>query len=410
MAFCASDLPSAANEAFFFSSFGIVIGLKYSQLTLMIGPLNCKMISFEEIDLNNSIFQTIEEEYPNYGAWCAHALATADVRRALVIETHSGAYAGVALLKFGEGPEGPLASGMKISTFKVMPGAAYGGVADLLLSEIFSKALEREIDVIFGTVFPDHEDMVRYLELRGFRRHAQQTVLGEHIYVAELDHPERIYSEINRLAYDLLADEYNERSVAPGPNQESPEFLAGLLAQRLSPIAGRVLELGPGSGDVLALLEKAAKETVAIEISPRMAAIARRRAPNALVIVTDALRLDFPAHSFDGIYAGAFLHLFPTADAARLVRRIAKWTRPRGIIFANTSVSSKSGESLEVKPDYLHRVARFRSKWTEEQFRNLLEENGLTIIERFTTDESERAKFWVAFLCTPTGALTDGQT
>jgi SAM-dependent methyltransferase len=373
----------------------------------MIGSLSCKIIPFEQIDLNNAIFRTIKEEYPDFGGWCTHALATANVRLALLIETSSGTYAGIALLKFGEGPVGPLASGMKISTFRVMSGAAYGGVADLLLSEIFSKALEREIDVIFGTVFPDHEDMVRYLELRGFRRHAQQTVLGEYIYVAELDHPERIYSEINRLAYDLLADEYNERSVAPGPNQESPEFLAGLLAQRLSPIAGRVLELGPGSGDVLALLEKTAKETVAIEISPRMAAIACRRAPKALVIVGDALRVDFPAHSFDGIYAGAFLHLFPKADAARLVRRIAKWTRPGGIIFANTSVASRSSESLEVKPDYLHRVARFRSKWTEEQFRNLLEENSLTIKERFTTNETERAKFWVAFLCTPSGALAD---
>lgn len=367
----------------------------------MTESIDCRTISFERINFDDPIFQTIKFEYPNYDNWLAHALATANIRCALVIEGSSRAYAGVALLKFGEGPTGPLPSGMKISTFKIMPGAQYGGVADLLLGQIFTTALEREVDVVFGTVFPNHEDLVRYWELRGFRRHAQQTPLGERIYVAELDHPERMYADINRLAYDLLADQYSERSLSPGPNQESAQFLAGLLATRLRPPVRRILELGPGSGDVLAILGNTAEETVAIDISARMAAIAHQHAPKALLIIADALRIDFPQQSFDGVYAGAFLHLFPTHDAAKLVRRIAKWTRRGGVVFANTSISSESTESLEVKSDYLHRVARFRSKWTEGQFRHLLEDNGLAITERFSTDESERAKFWVAFLCTP---------
>jgi ubiquinone/menaquinone biosynthesis C-methylase UbiE len=361
----------------------------------------CSAIAFEHVNFDDPIFQTIKSEYSDYETWRLHALATANIRCALVIEGSSRAYAGVALLKFGEGPTGTLPSGMKISTFKIMPGAAYGGVADLLLAQIFTTALEREIDVVFGTVFPDHEDLVRYLELRGFRRHAQQTPLGERIYVAELDHPERMYTDINRLAYDLLADQYSERSLSPGPNQESAEFLAGLLATRLRPPVRRILELGPGSGDVLAILGNTAEDTVGVDISARMAMVAQQNAPKSLLIIADALRIDFPQQSFDGIYAGAFLHLFPNVDAARLVRRIAGWTRDGGVVFANTSISSESGESLEVKSDYLHRVARYRSKWTEAQFRQLLEENGLTVTERFSTNESERAKFWVAFLCTP---------
>jgi ubiquinone/menaquinone biosynthesis C-methylase UbiE len=132
-----------------------------------------------------------------------------------------------------------------------------------------------------------------------------------------------------------------------------------------------------------------------------MAAIARHHAPRALVVIADIRRLDFVSQSFDGIYAGAFLHLFPQNDAAILIQRIARWTRRGGVVFANTSVSSESGQSLEVKTDYLHRVARYRSRWTEQQFRELLQENGLSIVDRITTDERERAKFWVAFLCKP---------
>jgi len=367
----------------------------------MTNPAGCEVISFQEINFSDPIFDSIKIDYPDHEEWRTRNSASGSERCALIVKSLSGAYAGIAILKYGEDPFGPSRYGLKISTFKVAPEAEYRGTADLLLSQVFSKAIDHEVDVVFIAVLPGHEDVVRYLELRGFRRSAKGTGHHELLYTAELCHPERIYAELNRLAYDLLADEYQERSTSPGPTQESPDFLAHLLTSRLAEPVRRVLELGPGSGEILSALGKVAQDSVGVEISPRMAEVACRRAPNALMIVADIQRLDFPANSFDGIYAGAFLHLFPRIDAGNLVHRIARWTRPGGVVFANTSVSSEPGESLEVKMDYLHRVARYRSRWTEQQFRELLEENGLVITDRVTTDERERAKFWVAFLCTP---------
>jgi ubiquinone/menaquinone biosynthesis C-methylase UbiE len=140
---------------------------------------------------------------------------------------------------------------------------------------------------------------------------------------------------------------------------------------------------------------------VAVEISPKMAAVTRKRAPNALVIVADMLDMEFGPCSFDGVYAGAFLHLFSNQEAARIVQRIAYWTKPSGAVYINTSVSDRCNESVEIKDDYMRRVARFRVRWTEEQFRKVLEENGLYITDRVTTDERERQKSWVGFLCSP---------
>ena len=329
-------------------------------------------------------------------------MRSAASRSALVVRASASSYAGIALLKSGEAPEGPSKLGLKISTFKVIPQAQAHGVADILLSAVFEKAIEMQVDLVFITLFPHHQDLARYLELRGFRRAPRETKRGEYVYVADIAHPETMYSEINRLAYDLLADEYRSRSQSPGPTQETPQYLASLLTSRLVTPTARLLELGPGSGDVLLALSQHAVDTIAVEVSPRMAELATQRAPKALVIVADVLQLDFPQHAFDGIYAGAFLHLFPQSAAAQLIQRMARWTRPRGVVFANTSVSPGYRESLEVKADYLHRVARFRSRWTEDQFRHILESNGLTIIDRVTTDERERSKFWVAFLCSPT--------
>lgn len=362
--------------------------------------LECLCIPFEQVDFNDPIFDSIKLDYPSFDSWVCHALRTSGSRTAFIVKGLRS-YSGVTLLKFGEGPDGPSPKSLKISTFKVVHEYEGQGVADILLSQILQKAVELEVEILFITILPNHEDLVRYLELRGFRRNAKDLGKEERIYVAEMANPERFYSALNRLAYDLLADEYRVRAEAPSPAQESPEYLAGLLLSQLHDPILRLLELGPGSGSVLSALGKAANDTVAVEISPRMASLAHRNAPDALIIIADALDVDFPDHSFDGIYASAFLHLFPMPEAEKMVQRIARWTKPGGVVFVNTSISNQSGESIEVKVDYVLRVARFRSKWTEGEFRQMLEHNGLRILERVTTDEYDRNKFWVGFLCKP---------
>lgn len=373
----------------------------------MTDVVRCEVIPVEKVDFSDPIFDSIRHDYPDHDEWHRHAIETKESRCALVVHASLSAYAGIAILKYGESPDGPRQTGLKISMFKVAPHAQAQGIADILLAHVFEQAIEKQIDVVFITVLPNHEDVSRYLELRGFRRLAVETSRGERIYVADISHPERIYSDLNRLAYDLLADEYRSRSYSPGPTQESPEYLAGLLTKHLRTSSRRVLELGPGSGEILRALGAAAIDTVAVEISPRMAMIARQRAPNALILISDILNLDFPPGSFDGIYAGAFLHLFPQSEAARLVHQIARWTCSDGTVFVNTSIADEFSECLELKADYLHRVARFRSRWTEAQFQRLVESNGLSIMERITTDERERGKYWVAYLCKPSKQYED---
>jgi SAM-dependent methyltransferase/ribosomal protein S18 acetylase RimI-like enzyme len=364
-------------------------------------PIQCETIEFSHVDFRDPIFDSIRVDYPDFEAWHSDISKASSSRSAFLVRWLDGSYAAIAIVKPGEGPEGPSQRGLKISTFKVSRQAEARGVADVLLSRVFERAIQLGAESVFISVPPNHNDLVRYLELRGFRRAPTDLNRGEGLYVAEIAHPGRFYSSINRLAYDLLADEYRHRSLAPGPSQESPAYLASLLTSCLPKPIRRVLELGPGSGAVLSALGMVAEQTVAVDISPKMAAVAQSRAPRALIIIADVLKVDFPEHSFDGVYAGAFLHLFPRAHAARLVRRIARWTKPGGAAFVNTSISDRFSESIEVKPDYTRRVARFRSRWTEAQFRRLLESNGLRIDDRITTNEREREKSWVGFLCRP---------
>lgn len=209
------------------------------------------------------------------------------------------------------------------------------------------------------------------------------------------------YANLNRLAYDVLADEYRLRAHNPGRSQEPAERLAKLVTDRLDKPIGRILEVGPGSGDVLEALAREARDVTAVELSPRMAAIASARCPRATVIVGNILDLSFDARAFDGAYAGALVHLFPPHHAKLLLQRISQWVRFGGIVFVNTSVGSEDGFAMQTKVDYHYRVSRMRARWTEQSFQSLVQESGLRIVERVTTAETERGKFWVGFVCTP---------
>jgi ubiquinone/menaquinone biosynthesis C-methylase UbiE len=82
----------------------------------------------------------------------------------------------------------------------------------------------------------------------------------------------------------------------------------GAFLVRGLPRSARVLEVGSGTGlQTLALLESFDNVT-GIDISPRLLAIAERRAPGARYFVMDAHRPDFPDGSFDAIVGVSILH------------------------------------------------------------------------------------------------------
>lgn len=360
-------------------------------------------IDADRINFSDPIFTEIRSEYPDFDKWAQKVSADKLRREAHCIKlaADSVPYCGIAILKWGEGVDGDAESGLKISTFKVAPEKTGAGIADKLLSSILVAAAERNITSIFVTFFDHHIKIAGYLEARGFRRISKRTELGESVYVLDLQNERRIFSGINQVAYEMLTPQYANRAKSPGPNQETPEYLAGLVANRIEKPIHRILELGPGAGRVLQEFSKLAKEVVAIEISPSMADLAQKTAPMSTILVANALDVSFPDHTFDGIYAGAFIHLFPSLDGARLVKNISRWIKPNGVVFISTTLSEDNDGDIEVKRDYKGNVVRYRVKWTEEKFREFVQTNGLDIEDSTYTHETERGKVWVGLICRP---------
>lgn len=103
---------------------------------------------------------------------------------------------------------------------------------------------------------------------------------------------------------------------------------ARFLTRGLSKEA-KVLEVGAGTGLQTEAILKAVKEVVAIDISPNLLAVARKRAPGATYRIMDAHSPDFPEKSFDAILGVSILHHLNWSVALKNYWHLLK---PRGIL------------------------------------------------------------------------------
>ena len=193
------------------------------------------------------------------------------------------------------------------------------------------------------------------------------------------------YIKINQEVYDNLAEEYKKRMqdyVISERKIATPfiDYLKGHFKNI------RVLELGPGSGLNLSYFEKEGFDTTAIDISKEILRVSQETAPKTKYIFGNFMTSDFNG-KFEGIFAKAFIHLFPKEDAIIVLKKIFNMLEEKGIAFIATTVHEKSEEGFFEKSDYNKKLKRFRKRWTEEE---LLEE--LKKVQEATPKDQEGGK------------------
>lgn len=207
------------------------------------------------------------------------------------------------------------------------------------------------------------------------------------------------YINVNKEAYDKLSQEYKTRGEIKSGHEETPEYLVNnILKFNLNNKPLSILEIGPGSGEIVSFFEDLGHRTIAVELSEKISIIAKNKSPNSIIINSNILELEFVNDQFDIIYAGALIHLFPKADATMLLEKISKWLKPQGLLFINTTICEKSEEGFYTKSDYYGEVIRFRNRWTETDFEKFIKEM-FCILKTLYTNEIDRKKTWVGYIC-----------
>ena len=208
------------------------------------------------------------------------------------------------------------------------------------------------------------------------------------------------YTEVNKKAYDVLSKEYLERMKNKTGFEEPLDNLVGIplnLAKTRFEVVN-VLEIGPGSGEICKFLADGGCETTAIDISERVLRVVSQVSPSTKRVLGNVLEYTIPVGGYQLVFCGALIHLFKVEDAKKILSNIHQGLVKNGILFMNTTIHEKSDEGFYVKKDYEVKIERFRHRYTEKEFKDLIEKSGFRIVDRIFTDQNDRGKKWVAFV------------
>ena len=162
-----------------------------------------------------------------------------------------------------------------------------------------------------------------------------------------------------RRAYDGAADRRDRQDKEPWKLAERTGFLRRLQKANCT----RILEIGAGTGQDSVFFASHGLDVVATDMSAAMVARCRDKGLDARVI--DFSQLDFPAGSFDAVYAMNCL-LVPNAELPAVLASIARVLRPGGLFFLGVYGGSEGTEEGSAEWDD-HVPARFFSWRTDDQ-------------------------------------------
>jgi len=193
----------------------------------------------------------------------------------------------------------------------------------------------------------------------------------------------------HREVYDSLAEEYDRR--ADTLLMVTEASIAKLMENGAS--GGRALDIGCGAGITTKVLVAHGFAVTALDLSSKMIDVCLRREPSAEGITGDYLEADFEL-PFDVIVAFAYIHLFPAEIAAQQLKKMYHDLRDDGRLLIGTTKEETSSEGLEGKADYLKDVRRYRKRWTENEFRQVLDTTGFRLLD-MTLHHDPFGKTWM---------------
>lgn len=193
---------------------------------------------------------------------------------------------------------------------------------------------------------------------------------------------ERAYYSLNRRVYTFFAPFYDAVTF---PIRKLRREVADAID--LKPGA-RVIDIATGTGEQAFALAERAGEVVGIDLSEAMLRIARRknRFGNVILQQADATNLPFDEKSFDASCVSFALHEMPTSIRERVIREMARVTRPGGSV---TIVDYALPEGRVARSFVYHFVKLYErdhyANFVRSDWEHLLRSAGLEILEERPT-------------------------
>jgi len=207
------------------------------------------------------------------------------------------------------------------------------------------------------------------------------------------------YISLNSDAYQKSAKEFEQKiSLRKVTDEKLVPKLAKYFEGKFNP--AKMLELGPGSGYIAKLFSDRGHQVDAIEFSLNMSEVVKRTAPKVSVIVDEFLEHDFKTNSYDVILGIAFIHLFPSEDAQKVINKINKLLKRKGMLIISSTLHDEVDEGFIQKSNFSSRPIRYRKKYSREALNDLVKHGGFKILDSFINQDSEgiKDKIWLTLV------------
>ncbi len=142
------------------------------------------------------------------------------------------------------------------------------------------------------------------------------------------------------------------------------------------PKSAKILDVGCGAGDSVALFLERGYKAEGVDISKDMIEIARQKVPRAKFGIMDIRSLKYSAKSFDAVYCYGALEHVPKKDIPKTLKGFARIMKYNGFLFINPPKGNGEHEIY-----YPLAKQRFRaSHYTVKEIKNLLSKCGFKIL------------------------------
>lgn len=197
----------------------------------------------------------------------------------------------------------------------------------------------------------------------------------------------------------LTIDAYNRHAAAwhasHGDVKFWPKEKTFDLFQSYLP-SGKIVELGCGGGRDAAELITRGYDYVGTDVAPGLVELARHNIPDHRFEVMSLYDPVFPPNSFDGFWCFATLLHVPRERLSQALKTISYIVRSDGIGFI--TMKKGSGEKMDLgMVDDRDTVSRYFVYYQPDEFRDKLEESGLTVVDYFEAASSPKTT-WLAYL------------
>ena len=188
--------------------------------------------------------------------------------------------------------------------------------------------------------------------------------------------------------YDRIGQRYADD--LGSSRQELRSRYVSYLANAL-PRGSDLLDLGCGAGTPTTKQLAEHFTVTGVDISRRQVERARLAVPDAKFIRADITSLRLPQRSFDAVTAFFSIIHVPRDEQPDLLRSIAVWLRPNGLLFATMTAS---GKETDYDKCWLG-APMFWSGYDSDTNKRMVREAGLEIVSTEETEDRDGHFLWL---------------